>query len=505
MQRGAEAASYRRAAVEEPHDVIRGNLIKTLADRWPDDPETRSLLHDLVHVDGSARNRKGVVTLLATRWPDDRTCETLRRVITTDPERSVLRHAGVWLDRIRPGAARSWTLERLNSPDADARGQALTTLCAVWEDHDDVLTALHEVIATDDHPSVRETALRELGGLGLRYAASRGVVRDCLAGDNSPEVRCAALRILDPTADPEAAELVHSALVDPAPIVRAAAMDVLYEHRCAGRAVTIPALYELIVVEEEPRVRAAALRAMVAGRRDGSRAWPDHPEAITWLREYIAVDPFDESRRFALMLIKEFVDVSDVRALLGDIAERHPDESVRRSVITRLGLGDHGDTKAVMRRLASSDPSGYVRACAVQGLGWWGEEADDTELVRGAELLRDIEILCDRAVADSDEIVRGAAWERLAVHADIADVSALMFRRAADDPDADVRAQLLVEIVDDAQYADDRTPTAVYLTERAERETDLDTGQLAAELLTDLTQGDGHIQKRPVGTRYLWY
>ncbi|WP_433728829.1 HEAT repeat domain-containing protein [Nocardia sp. CA-129566] len=484
---------------------MRGNLIKTLTDRWPDDPETRSLLHDLVHVDGSAHNRTGVVRLLASRWPDERTCETLRQVTITDPERSVAQSAGLCLDKIRPGEAMSWMLEYLRSPVPEVRARALMALRSVWEDHPDTRTALHAAITADDCPGVRAVALRELGDRAMKDPVSRALVHDCLARDSSPEVRCAALDILDPSDDPDAVDLVRRFVIDPDPGVRVAAIEVLQKWRPRDRAATTRALYERITIDEDPEVCAAAFRALLRNRA-GSPVWPNHTAAITWLREYIAADPFAESRRYALFLADDVADDPDIRALMGRIAEHHPDDEMRSSLITRLTLGEHSDagTQEVIRRLAATDSSWHVRACAVQGLGKFSDDLDDIEPLPDASLLRDIELLCERAVADPEGNVRGAAWEMLTLHAYLDDVSALRLRRAVDDPDTEVRKQLLVEIVDDAKYADDRTPTATYLTERADHDPDPDVSQLAADLLTDLISGKD-IERPVVGTRYRWY
>ncbi|NEW29944.1 HEAT repeat domain-containing protein [Nocardia cyriacigeorgica] len=350
------------------------------------------------------------------------------------------------------------------------------------EDDHHTLAALREVITTEQHPELRATALRELGALGRNADGSWDVVHECAGID-----------------------LLRDALADPAASVRAAAVDVLSERRCARDAATTRALYTLIATDEGPQLRRTAFRALVAATHEGFRPWPDDPEAIAWLHEYVAADPCADSRRYALMLLDDFPEIAEVRALLGEIAEQHPDDSVRRTVVTRLGLAGHDDTKAVLRRLAHTDQADEVRACAVGALGCWGAEFDDAEAIRGTELLRDIEILREVAVADSAAIVRGAAWERLAGHTDLPQVGALLLRRAMDDPDSDVRAQLLVDLADDAQYADDRAPAVTYLTERAEDDADPEVRQLAADLVTDLTAGAAHFHKRPVGTRYRWY
>lgn len=351
------------------------------------------------------------------------------------------------------------------------------------DDHHDVLDELRTEITTAEHPQARAAAVRGLGALRTPAECFREALYVC-AGIS----------------------LVRSALADPAPIVRAAAVEVLYEHCCARDAATARALYELITTDEGSQLRQTAFMALSACSHKGFRTWPESPEAIAWLLDYVAADPFDGSRRDPLMLLADFIEVTEVRALLGEIAEQHPDEQVRDNVVARLWFAHHhDDTRAVCRRLAYGDPSHQVRARAVKALGWWGEASDDSAPVGDAELLRDLDILRDRAVNDPDSIVRGSAWEQLVAHTDLADVADLLRGRAADDPDPDVRAELLVEIVDEAQHLDDRTPAAAYLAERVERDEDLGVRQLAAELLTDLTSSDGYIHKRLVGTRYLSY
>ncbi|MBF6465709.1 HEAT repeat domain-containing protein [Nocardia beijingensis] len=458
MRQDEEAAQLRRGAVEETNDVVRGNLIKTLVDRWPEDPQTRALLHDLVHVDGFAHNRTGVVKLLVNQWPDEQTCVELRRVVTTDPERSVMKAAAECLIELRPGDAMSWMHEDVRSQDPGVRRRALWTLRTFWKDHPDTLTA----------------------------------IRDRLTSDSSAEVRYEAIHALEDGADPGTFVLALQAVVDPDAKVRAAAVDALGTYPTVVTTAIAQALYERVTTDDDPNVREAALRT--ASRRRNSRVlWPNHPEAISGLREYVAADPFAESRRFAVYLLEHFTDDPEVRTLLRGIAERHPDDRERGTMMFKLSASGHDDpeTKEMVRRMAVVDPSWEVRAHAVQELDWQDDGPD-------------LELLRDRAVADTHGNVRGAAWEKLALWSDREDIAVLMRRRSADDPDPDLRAQLLVEIVHGAQHAADRTPTVTYLAPRVEQDPDADVRQLAADLVADLTSGEQNIQKREVGTRHRW-
>lgn len=374
----------RRRVVDEPHDVVRGNLIKTLVDGWPEDPETRSLLEDLVHVDGSEHNRAGVAKLLASRWPDERTCEALRQVVTTDPQRSVVLQAGLCLRELRPVEALSWTHEQLRSPDPDMRIRALSTLRTTWEDHPDTRTALHAVVTTDDEPRVRLAALSELGDLSERDPAFQDVARDRLAHDSSPVVRHAALEALDVTADPNVFDLVRTAGADADPAVRAAAARHLGLYgRSFNTDAARQALYEQVTTDEDPDAREAALRAMARMQDiaigEPLKRWPDRPEAITWLREYVAADPIAQSRRSAVDLLGDYVDDPDNCALLHRIAERHPDESGRIEAIIPFYRREDGDpdTMQVMLRLAETDPSSHVRKEAAQVLNLWSDDFED--------------------------------------------------------------------------------------------------------------------------------
>lgn len=457
--RDHEHAVLLRRVVDEADDVVRGNLIKTLVDRWPE--ETRSLLHDLVHVDGSARNREGVVRLLASRWPDERTRDVLRQVVIIDPERSVVRQAGWCLRQLRPDEALAWTHAQLRAPDPDVRARALSTLRTAWEDHPDTSTTLHAAVTADDEPDVRMVALSELGDLTEKDTAFRALAHDRLVHDGSPAVRYAAMRALDDTCEPDSFDPVRQAAADPDAAVRASAVRRLGVHgRSFNTDTAIEALYERVTTDEDPDVREAAWRALRGIHEltvgEQPKRWPDRPEAITWLREHVAADPFAASRHVAVDLLCDFVEDPDVRAVLHRVVEHHPDESDRVRVLSRFVISDRDDpdTREVTLRLAVTDPSSRVRA---------------------------------------------EVWRQLAFHVEDDDIAALMLRRSAEDSDSDLRAQLLVEIVDAAQYTEDRTATVAHLTTRAEHDPAPGVRQLAADLLADLASGK-HIERREVGS-----
>ncbi|MBF6345908.1 hypothetical protein IU409_20700 [Nocardia cyriacigeorgica] len=122
------------------------------------------------------------------------------------------------------------------------------------DDHHDVLDELHTEITTAEHPQARAAAARGLGALRTPAECFREALYVC-AGIG----------------------LVRSALADPAPIVRAAAVEVLYEHCCARDAATARALYELITTDEDSQLRQTAFMALSACSHKGFRTWPESP------------------------------------------------------------------------------------------------------------------------------------------------------------------------------------------------------------------------------------
>jgi hypothetical protein len=449
-----DAAGYRRQAVDEPDDLLRGNLIATLAQRWPDDPRTRDLLHDLAHVDGCDANRRGVAKIVARRWPDERTCALLRDMATGDPARPVASAAAVLLAELRPAATRTWLYEQLTAAEPDRRVRALRNLRAVAPDEPGTRRALGTAAATDRDPAVRWAALTEL------------------------TATAAASPISELRRRRDVFDILLGAARDPAPAVRAVAVEQLGHHRHVDRSATAAALYERVLAEDDPRVREQALRSMVS-RNDEPSLWPTDPAAIDWLRRHVAAEPFAASRRWALTLLGAFVADPDVRALLGTIAERHPDEQRRRELL-RLHRTDRADadTKQLARRLVRTDPSEHVRADATMLLTWyWPDDADT------------IELLLDRVVADPAGAVRSAGWDLLAYETDRAEVADLLTRRAADDPDGTLRRRLLDHYARQASYDPDRTAAIAFLTARADRDPDPEVGRHAAELAAALTAG----------------
>jgi hypothetical protein len=181
--------------------------------------------------------------------------------------------------------------------------------------------------------------------------------------------RIAALSALGDLSGKDAA--FHALAHDSSPAVRLAAMG---ELGGIDRDAKVQALYERVTTDEDPDVCAAALRIfqrmhdVTVGEQP--KLWPDRPEAISWLREYVAADPFAADRRVAVDLLADFVEHSDVRVVLHRIAEHHPDESDRVRVMTRFFLSDRDDpdTRDVLLRVAATDPSPRVRAEAREHL-----------------------------------------------------------------------------------------------------------------------------------------
>lgn len=361
-----EATFLRRRLVAERDELERGRLLHTLVDQWPDDPETRSLLHQLVHTDKAFLVREQAMRNLALRWKDERTCDTLKQVLLTEPEHLIANEAGTFLRGLQPDKILTWTRECLESPDPDTRLRALVAL----KNHSDpeALSTLR-AMSTDDDSRVRAVALEELGEL---------------LEDTETE-------------DADSYTVILDALTDPEPSVRVAAVKALGEYPAGDRPAIAGALYERVTTDKDPDVRDAAMSAMVTGP-DEPRMWPDGPEAIAALRDYVAADLFAYSRRAVVkFMLGDLVDDLGIRALLSRIAEHHPDWAFRIDVIRTLASkgNGHADTKATLLRLATADPQSEVRQILlVQIVRAYKDDTATTEL------------LTDRAEHDPDPDVR---------------------------------------------------------------------------------------------------
>jgi hypothetical protein len=448
-----ERAEIRRQILDEADHLLRGNVIVTLARRWREDPETRTWLDNVVHVDPSERVRAGIAEHMVRYWPDERTCDTLRTVITTDPAIWNAAGAAKLLNDLRPDEARDWTYQRLRSPDPYRRIGPLWALRTVWPDHPDTLPALDTAFRTDEEPAIRKLALR---GLTELHAAS---------GD---EARWR-----------QALDLLLIAVRDPAPEVRVAALSDLHPYCRFDPELVGRTLYDQVRVDDDPQARHEALAVM--WRWDGEPGlWPDDPEAVAWLRDFVAADLAAKDRRWAISLLGGFVADPEARRVLLRVAEHHPDGETRSQVIVLYLTGcDDAESKAMAYRLAAGDPWWLVRARSLQWIiGRWEEDPATLELLR------------DRVVADPDPLVRGRAWDRLVLHTDHEDLAALMVARLSGDPDAEVRQQLLGEYARGYPYREDRAPTTTVLSARATADPDPDVRQHATDLLTALSRDE---------------
>jgi hypothetical protein len=373
------------------------------------------------HPDPSVRRE--ALRALTKHWPDRaETIAALRYAVRTEPELSTRRDTAAAALSLRwPDETMAWLHDLTTSArDGDRLAAVESLLLAASLDNRHRPAALAAIRArtVDDVPFIRERALREL-----------------LRGDRD---------------SPETIAVCRARLADPDPRVRKMAISVLGGGN--GDSEIVEELYQLATTDDDETVRDAALSSL-----SNAKAWPDHPEAIAWLRAHAATPDYvtPQNPKYVLgipewttsLLIDVRFGDPDVRTQVLDLLARSRDDKIRDLMLTCLALNERKDPdiSEVLRRLATHEPSTTVRRKAVDTLGWWREDPESLAVLR------------ECVVADPNTEVRLMAYKWLWFNDESRD---LLLRRVAEDPAAEIRISLLWDLVDWASW-DPRTAPAL--------------------------------------------
>jgi HEAT repeat protein len=274
-----------------------------------------------------------------------------------------------------------------------------------------------EPFLTDPDAEVRVTALNVLSESVEDWAdGSPWIARSLL--DPQPAVRVAGIELLAElrevlVPDDEFAAVLHEAAAHPDARVRAAALGALWRHRLLTDA-------DRHLADPVAEVRVEAVNGLVslAALADLDRA---------------AADPDPGVRAAVARGLGTLGDPAGAGTLVDLAAD--PERPVVIAALTALGRTGCPDAAVPLATAALRDPYWQVREAGVFALG-------------GAELIASVIIDPLLAASTDDNIdVRKAAVRVLGERATALPGVAAALRRAADDPDADVRAYARMALV----------------------------------------------------------
>ncbi|KAB8165729.1 NACHT domain-containing protein [Streptomyces sp. 3MP-14] len=348
------------------------------------------------------RVRVAALDALTRLYPEGdqhRHLELVRDRALNDPSPETRAGALTVLAGQQPGETGQLLLERaVNDPDPAPRLAALHGLRREWNQ---TRAVAEDRAQNDPDPTVRGAAI---GFLRMRWPeefpdgseeplvnsadAQILVTEQRAVSDPDPEVRASALEALPWRRLPRAWWETR-AIVDPDPGPRATALKRLAHHwpQEARRLLTDRAVHDF-----EPEPRATALRSLVENRSN---------PPLELLQDRAVNDPHHDPRLLALRLLAQRApDIA--RPLVRDRARNDPHPDVRLYALRMWAVADPAIGPLLLERLRR-DPDGVVRAGVAWSLafGWYQD----------AEVLGAIRAL---AAEDPDAEVRAQATAALA-------------------------------------------------------------------------------------------
>lgn len=429
-----------------------------------DDSEFRRSLVGQAVFGAAPADREEALRALIQEWPDDpQVGGLLREFAETDPDGDVRRGSLELfaMTRHQDRSTGDWLRRCLTVHDRYLRQGALAALADGWRNEPKTFAVVRRSATDDLDHSVRLSAVKSIASGWPRNTDAAAVVRDRAARDPDPHLRCRAFDILVEgwPDDPQTLELLRSVTADTGSEewVRGAAQRALArtEPRPFGPA---PARPMSRPAAEDPR--HAALKPLVIDRRTDE-------QTPVLLRELAEAHPDDTVR------------VAAVRALATEWHTRPPtlpwlcelaatgdaSEPVRQAALWAVYSvwPDHPDARALLRSVAKGKGQSKAREVAVLALAaGWRDDPETGALLRGlavdgkAPFVRaaavrtlgagwcdhpdTVELLRERAENDPEVYVRGAAVQALVTNRRTPQTAALLRRLAFDDPDDYLRA-----------------------------------------------------------------
>ncbi|HEY6847293.1 MAG TPA: HEAT repeat domain-containing protein [Terracidiphilus sp.] len=458
----------RECATGDSHGYVRQSAVQAIAHGWSADPEIKAWIRGRAISDEDSYVRRGAVLALAQSWNGDQEAGLLlRQRILSDSDQKVRRGAANAL--VDGWADDTGTLDwiagnALSASDGYIRASAIRVLSVRWS-RDQLLPLLRERISTDEYALVRQTAIHSLARRWRGQADVMPMLRQRASADSNSLVRQAAVRALGAgwQNDPETLPFLRErAVSDPEWNVRRAAVRVLAVE-WPNRNETRQWLHQRAASADDLTIRTAAIEAVAAG-------WREHKDTYPLLLECASSDEDPDVRATALRALADGWRDEQTFRLIRKFCQTDENAAVRESAVNALAATwrHHTVSAQTLRYCATEDAASLVRCAALKALaeGW----SDDPQTFL---------LLQNTAATEASDEIRGAALKAFA---------------ASRREDPDVFVLLQERAVIDEHWDNRRLAVEALAAEWAEHEETL-------PLLRSLSTGDSNWAVRRAATR----
>ncbi|MFV2179292.1 HEAT repeat domain-containing protein, partial [Actinomadura sp. LOL_011] len=346
-------------AAEHGHRAERADAVAELADRWPDAPEARSVLHRAAADEDEFVRDNAVYTLVGLGWRDPGAVDVLLRAARDSSADARLTSIQALSNGAHPGDPYDLAVAAAGDPHWATRVMALRRLATRWPDRAGTVPIMRQAIGDPDWWA-RALAHRVLH----QYARHRDERPWAVTCDPHQTTHVETRELL--SSGPRPLGLTPSGLLplwgdDPASRERAA----LITARLHG---DDPALRPRLVAAalgDDHAVHAPALDALATW-------WPDDPETSGTLTRATG-HPCARIREFALATLYTRAGEPEAVRRLALAALDDPAPPVRMTSLVLLQLRGRLDAPALLRLAA--DPDQDVAEHAIRSLAL--QEPDD--------------------------------------------------------------------------------------------------------------------------------